>query len=63
MNVVVEVYPVDVPRTDLPTVGMVHEVAQVLRAYGLTPDLLALSTALYGVIAVSGEMYEDEVRG
>ena len=33
--------------------GMVHEVAKVLRAHGLDPDLLALSSALYGVITAT----------
>lgn len=48
--VVVEVWPAQVPATALPTVGMVHEVAQVLRAYGVEPDLLELSLALYRLV-------------
>lgn len=53
--VVVQVWPVKVPAASLPTVGMVHEVAQVLRAYGVEPDLLRLSSALYAAVnATSG---------
>lgn len=45
----VEVHPTATPAADLP-LGMIHECAQVLRAHGLDPDLLALSSALYDVI-------------
>lgn len=46
---VVELHLTDVPARDLP-LALVHDVVLVLRAHGLDPDLLALSTALYGVI-------------
>lgn len=45
---VVEVHPTSTPASDLP-LAMVTDVAKVLRARGLDPDLLALSSALYGV--------------
>lgn len=48
----VEVFPTSTPAADLP-LGMVHEVAQVLRAHGLDPDLLHVSDALYGVICAT----------
>lgn len=50
--VVVEVWPLDVPAADLPA-GLIFDVAQVLRAHGLDPDLLSLSTGLYGVITAT----------
>jgi hypothetical protein len=49
VSVTLEVHPTTVPAADLP-LGMVHDVARVLRAHGLDPDLLALSTALYRVV-------------
>jgi hypothetical protein len=45
----VELHPTDVPARDLP-LALVHDVAQVLRAHGLDPDLLDVSTAIYRVI-------------
>lgn len=48
-TVLVEVHPTSTPAADLP-LGMVHEVAQVLRAHGLDPDLLDVSSALFRVI-------------
>ena len=51
-RVPVEVHPTSTPAADLP-LGMVHDVAQVLRAHGLDPDLLALSSALYTVITAT----------
>jgi len=47
--VVVEVHPTSTPARDLP-LALVHDVALVLRAHGLDPELLALSSALYRVI-------------
>jgi len=49
MTLTLDLHPTTVPAADLP-LALVHDVAQVLRAHGLNPDLLALSTALYGVI-------------
>jgi hypothetical protein len=46
---VVELHLTDVPACDLP-LALVHDVVTVLRSHGLDPDLLDLSTALYGVI-------------
>jgi 2-C-methyl-D-erythritol 4-phosphate cytidylyltransferase len=48
-TVVLELHPSSVPAAELPLV-LVHDVARVLRAHGLDPDLLSLSSALYGVI-------------
>jgi hypothetical protein len=48
-TVVLELHPSSVPAADLPLV-LVHDVARVLRAHGLDPDLLALSSALYAVV-------------
>jgi hypothetical protein len=47
--VTLEVHPTSVSAADLP-LAMVHDVARVLRAHGLDPDLLALSSALYAVV-------------
>lgn len=47
--VVVEVHRTSTPARDLP-LALVHDVVTVLRAHGLDPDPLDLSTALYGVI-------------
>jgi hypothetical protein len=44
-----DVHPTSTPAADLP-LGMIHDAARVLRAHGLDPDLLALSSALYAVI-------------
>lgn len=49
---VVEVHPTSTPAADLP-LAMVHDVARMLRAHGLDPDLLALSSALYDVITAT----------
>jgi hypothetical protein len=46
---VVELHLTSVPARDLP-VALVHDVAKVLRAHGLDPELLDLSSALYRVI-------------
>ncbi len=46
---VVRLSPTTVPARDLP-LALVHDVALVLRAHGLDPDLLALSSALYRTI-------------
>jgi hypothetical protein len=48
-SAVVELHLTNVPARDLPF-ALVHDVAMVLRAHGLEPDLLALSSALYRVI-------------
>jgi hypothetical protein len=48
-TVTLDLHPTTVPAADLP-LALVHDVARVLRAHGLDPGLLALSTALYGVI-------------
>jgi hypothetical protein len=48
-TVVLDLHPSSVPAADLPLV-LVHDVARVLRAHGLDPDLLALSSALYAVV-------------
>jgi hypothetical protein len=45
----VELHSTGVPARDLP-VALVRDVAQVLRAHGLDPDLLDVSTAIYRVI-------------
>jgi len=45
----IELHSTTVPAADLP-LALVVDVAAVLRAHGLDPDLLALSTALYRVI-------------
>lgn len=49
---VVDLHLTDVPARDLP-LALVHDVALVLRAHGLDPELLALSSALYGVIVAT----------
>lgn len=46
---VVRLHRTSTPARDLP-LALVHDVVTVLRAHGLDPDLLDLSTALYGVI-------------
>ena len=46
---IVELHRTSTPARDLP-LALVHDVVTVLRAHGLDPDLLDLSTALYGVI-------------
>lgn len=46
---VVEVHPTSTPARDLP-LALVHDVVTVLRAHGLHPGLLDLSSALYSVI-------------
>ncbi len=51
-TVTVDLHPSSTPARDLPLV-LVHDVAQVLRAHGLDPSLLDLSTALYGVIVAT----------
>jgi hypothetical protein len=48
-TVVLELHPSSVPAAELPLV-LVHDVARALRAHGLDPDLLALSSALYRVV-------------
>jgi hypothetical protein len=48
-TVTLDLHPSATPAADLPLV-LVHDVARVLRAHGLDPDLLALSTALYAVV-------------
>jgi hypothetical protein len=48
-TVTLDIHPSSVPAADLPLV-LVHDVARTLRAHGLDPDLLALSSALYGVV-------------
>jgi hypothetical protein len=51
-TVTLDLHPTTVPAADLP-LAMVHDVAQVLRAHGLDPDLLALSSALYRVVGAT----------
>lgn len=46
---VAELHLTSTPACDLP-LALVHDVALVLRAHGLDPNLLALSSALYGLI-------------
>jgi hypothetical protein len=48
-TVILELHPSSVPAADLPLV-LVHDVARVLRAHGLDPDLLALSSTLNAVV-------------
>lgn len=52
METTIEVRRSSTPARDLPA-GMIYDVMQVLRAHGLDPEPLEVSTALYRLIVAT----------